>query len=138
MAKEGIVISDSDQKRLRGLIRSAERRGSEEKQVIEKLEAALRTAVVLRSPRIPDDVVTINSCVRLRDTETGQEEEVWLRFTDEKEESSQLCPVMSELGVALLGSKLDDVVEWSEAAGKRRSKIIEIVYQPERLGNYEV
>lgn len=47
MTKTGIVISDSDEKKLKALIRSAQRRGFEEKQVIEKLEAALRSAVIL-------------------------------------------------------------------------------------------
>lgn len=137
MTKPGIMISDSDEKKLRALIRSAERRGSEEKQVVEKLEAALRGAVILRSPRIPDDIVTINSCVCLLDNDSGEEEEVWLRSTCEKEPSPHSCPVMSELGVALLGSRPGDVIEWAVASGKRRRKIKEIVYQPERLGNYE-
>jgi regulator of nucleoside diphosphate kinase len=138
MTKPGIVISDGDEKKLRALIRSAERRGSEEKQVIEKLKTALRGAVILRSPRIPDDIVTVNSCVCLFDKDTGEEEEVWLRFTCEKEGAPQSCAVMSELGVALLGSRSGDVIEWPVPSGTRRSKIKEIVYQPERLGNYEV
>lgn len=138
MTKPGIVISASDEKKLRALIRSAERSGSEEKQVIEKLEATLRGAVILRSPRIPDDIVTINSCVCLLDKDSGEEEEVWLRFTCEKEPSPHSCPVMSELGVALLGSRSGDVIEWAVASGKRRRKIKEIVYQPERLGHYAV
>ncbi|HAR97058.1 MAG TPA: nucleoside diphosphate kinase regulator [Deltaproteobacteria bacterium] len=138
MTKPGIVISDSDEKKLRALLRSAERQGSGEKQVIEKLEAALRGAVILRSPRIPGDIVTVNSCVCLLDKDTGEEEEVWLRFTCDNEPSDRSCPVMSELGLALLGSRSGDVIEWTLPSGKRRGEIKEIVYQPERLGNYAV
>ena len=138
MTKPGIVISDSDEKKLRALIRSAEQSGSEQKQVIEKLKAALRGAVILRSPRIPDDIVTVNSCVCLLDNDTGEEEEVWLRFTCNKEPSAHSCPVMSELGLVLLGSRSGDVIEWAALWGKRRCKIKEIVYQPERLGHYAV
>jgi regulator of nucleoside diphosphate kinase len=137
MERRAIVISDADEKRLKALIRRAEQSGSNDKSVLEKLEAALRGAVLLRPSKIPNDVVTINSCVRLLDIDSGQEEEVWLRLASDKE-ALQSCPVLSDLGVTLLGNKLGDVVEWSGSTGRRRSKIIEIVYQPERLGNYEV
>jgi hypothetical protein len=40
--------------------------------------------------------------------------------------------------VALLGNKEGDIIEWSGQSGKRRSKILEIIFQPERLGNYEL
>ncbi len=43
-------------------------------------------------------------------------------------------PRLSDLGIALLGSHEGDAVERSGPSGKRRSKIVEIVYQPERLG----
>lgn len=105
---------------------------------MERLEAILKRAVVLRSCRIPEDVVTINSCIRLLDMDSGNVEEVWLRFTGEKQTSVQSYAVISELGATLLGSRLGDVIEWTAGSGKRRAEIKEIVYQPERFGNYDV
>lgn len=136
MTKEGVVISDVDDMRIRGTIRSAERRGTEGKHVIEKLQAVLNRATVLRSSSIPHDRVTVNSRVRLLDAASGNEEEVWLRFGCDTQGFVPSCPVISELGVALLGSRLGETIEWRAATGKRRSEIKQIVYQPERLRGY--
>jgi regulator of nucleoside diphosphate kinase len=138
MMESQILISDSDEKKLRGLIRGAERSDAEAISLVKKLEVALTRAAVLRSSKMPEDIVTMNSCVRLQDLDSTREEEVWLRFTSGRGTDSKSCPILSDLGVVLLGSREGDVVEWSGPSGKRRSKITEIVYQPERLGNYEL
>jgi len=45
---------------------------------------------------------------------------------------------LTDLGIALLGSDQGDVIEWSEPSGKRKGRVVEIMYQPERLGNNEL
>ncbi|MBP7528911.1 MAG: GreA/GreB family elongation factor, partial [Syntrophorhabdaceae bacterium] len=41
-------------------------------------------------------------------------------------------------GTALIGSREKDIVERQVPAGKKRMEILEIIYQPEREGKYDV
>jgi regulator of nucleoside diphosphate kinase len=131
-----IWITQLDKKRLASLIRNAGEPGRTE--ATEKLEVRLAQARVLRSREIPEDLVTMNCLVRLRDPDTLEETEYWLTFSVDSRSPGRAVPILSDLGMALLGSREGDAIEWSGPSGKRRSEIVEIVYQPERLGNYEL
>jgi regulator of nucleoside diphosphate kinase len=136
MGAKAIWITEHDKKRLLDLIqdiKELDRNGG-----LSKLEAQLGHARVVRSKEIPEDVVTMNCVVRLLDPDTLEETDHWLRFSTDEKSSSRVIPILSNLGIALLGSREGDSIEWSSPSGKRKSKIIEIVYQPERLGNFEL
>ncbi len=131
-----IWITELDKRRLDHLIRNAG--GSERTEMLERLEAQLAQATVLRSREIPEDLVTMNCLVHLRDDGTLEEAERWLRFSTDSRSPSRAVSIFSDLGVALLGRREGDTIEWSDLSGERRAKIVEVVYQPERLGNYEL
>jgi regulator of nucleoside diphosphate kinase len=136
MGTKTIWITERDKKRLIDLvkdIRELERTGG-----LPQLQAQLDQARVVAPNEIPEDVVTMNCFVRLLDTGTREETECWLRFSPDSRTASRVVPILSELGIALLGNKEGDIIEWSDQSGKRRSKILEIIFQPERLGNYEL
>lgn len=136
MSAKDIWITERDKKRLNTLlrdIRELERTGG-----LSELETQLNQAKVVRSNEIPPNIVTMNCVVRLRDIDTQNETDCWLRFSAEIMSPARAVPILSELGTALLGSREGDTVEWSDGSRKRRSMIVEIIYQPERLGNYEL
>ncbi len=133
---ESVSITEYDRKRLTELIRDI--REIETTGGLRKLEARLERAITMKPREIAENVVTMNCLVRLRDAATGEQREYWLRFSRESETFSRVVPILSELGIALLGSREGDTIEWSGPEGRRRSTIVEIIYQPERLGNYEL
>lgn len=135
-ARKTIWITENDNNRLRNLIKGAG--GFELAEGLWELETQLDRARVVGSGQIPENVVTMNCFVRLRDPDTLRECECWLRFSAEAKTPGQTVPILSNLGIALLGSKEGDTVEWTSPSGKKRSEVVEIVYQPERLGNYEL
>jgi regulator of nucleoside diphosphate kinase len=131
-----VLITDYDKERLMEMIRDVrelERNGG-----LQKLEVQLEQAKIVGPREIPEDVVTMNSLIKLRDLDTLKESECWVRFSRESELFNSIIPILSDLGIALLGSREGDTVEWRGPSGKKRSKIVEIVYQPERLGNFEL
>jgi regulator of nucleoside diphosphate kinase len=136
MVVKTIWITEKDNIRLRNLIKDAN--GPEMAEGLRELEMQLDRARVVGSNQIPENVVTMNCVVRLRDPDSFQEWECWLRFSTEPKTSSHVVPILSTLGIALLGSKEGDIIEWTSPSGKKRSEVVEIVYQPERLGNYEL
>lgn len=136
MSAKAIWITERDKKRLADLvkeIRELERTGG-----LPQLQAHLDQAKVVAPNEIPEDVVTMNCFVRLLDVDTQEETECWLRFSADSKPACRVVPILSELGIALLGNKEGDTIEWSDQSGKRRSQILEIIFQPERLGNYDL
>ncbi|HOG24153.1 MAG TPA: GreA/GreB family elongation factor, partial [Candidatus Omnitrophota bacterium] len=46
--------------------------------------------------------------------------------------------ILAPIGMALLGYRVGDIVEWKVPAGTRRLKIEEVLYQPEAAGEYDL
>ena len=46
--------------------------------------------------------------------------------------------ILAPIGTAIIGYREGDIIEWDVPGGLKRFRITEIVYQPERLGNYEL
>ncbi len=132
---KSIWVTEYDRERIRNLIHDLKGSGATRGQ--QELEAKLDRARIVKPQEIPENVVTMNCLVKLRDCDTHEETEYWLRFSKQYSES-QVAPILSDLGIALLGSREGDIIEWSGPSGKRHGKIVEVVYQPERLGNYEL
>jgi transcription elongation GreA/GreB family factor len=122
MTTKEILIGDNDEKKLQALLRSAGRRDAAGNSAIEKLEAVIRRATVLNSLKILEGVVTMNSLVQLLDLDSREKTECWLTFSVGIEPFPLVVPIVSDLGVALLGSREDDIIEWSGPSGRRRSK----------------
>lgn len=135
-AAKTIWITENDNTRLRNLIKDISEPPIAEG--LRELETQLDRARVVGPKQIPENVVTMNCLVRLRDTDSFEEWECWLVFSSQSKAPGQVVPILSDLGIALLGSKEGDIIEWAGPSGKKRSRIVEIVYQPERLGNYEL
>lgn len=88
-----------------------------------KLEAELKTAKLIPNKNLPDDVVSINSNVQIRDTETQQEMNFDLVAPGEAKMSQQKLSILSPLGVALLGYYEGNEVKWEMPEGFKNYKI---------------
>ncbi len=135
MSEKRILITENDLKRLQPLIAAVRFGDAEDKRNADLLEEKLARAKAIRSGQIPENLVTMNSWIQLLHLDASEKTECWLRFPAQKGSSPREVLVLSDLGIALLGSREGEVIEWSGPSGTRRSRIIEIMYQPERLGN---
>jgi regulator of nucleoside diphosphate kinase len=136
MTERKIYITRHDLDRLRALIGT--NTGSEAAPYLEKLENELKRATVIESKKIPGDVVTMNSIVRIRDIHTGEEHTFVLVFPDKKGLDGKSVSILSPMGIALIGYREGDILSWDLPSGNVEIQIEEIVYQPERLGNYDL
>jgi len=68
-----IMITEADYGRLQRLIESSRRFRHRDAEHLEDLEQELERAAVVRSGQVPNDVVTMNSRVRIRDLSNGRE-----------------------------------------------------------------
>jgi regulator of nucleoside diphosphate kinase len=96
------------------------------------LEEELDRAHIVDAKTIRPDIVTLNSHVRVCDLDTHRVMEYEVVYPNTKPRSSaDPLSVLAPLGTALLGYRSGDTVEWQVPKGKRRLKLIEVLYQPE-------
>lgn len=129
MKTKALYVTQQDMERLRAVI---EVYGGDSADV---LEEKLDRARIVRSKDIPRDVITVNSVVRIKYVDTGEEHTFTLVLPGEKAENNGVS-ILAPTGIALLGYREEDVVEWQVPAGKRRVQIMKVVYQPERRADY--
>lgn len=135
MESREIYITQADMERLRHLI---ETYNGKDTVNLESLEEELDRAHIVEPKDIPHDVVTMNSAVRMKDLDTGEEMNVMLVFPDKKNANEKTVSILAPIGTALIGYREGDAIEWEVPAGTKRFQIMEIIYQPERVGNYEL
>ena len=138
MSVRQIWITTFDLERLSSLIDGVRATGSQKKAYLDQLEKELERAKVVAPEKIPDDVITMNSTVSVRDLESGEEATYTLVFPGETRIEENRISVLSAIGTALIGYRVGDVIEWKVPSGMKRLKVEGILYQPEASGRYDV
>ena len=133
-----IYITDFDRERLYSLINNNRLASSRIRAQVEKLEEELEKAVVVEPENIPADVVTMNTKLRLRDEQSGEERILSLVFPSDADFEKNRISVLAPVGTALLGYRVGDLIEWEVPSGTKTFRIIETIYQPEAAGHYNV
>ncbi|WP_018863805.1 nucleoside diphosphate kinase regulator [Thioalkalivibrio sp. ARh3] len=134
MSNPKIVVSNTDMERLDKLLESLPDDSFPGKA---DLEAELDRADVVDSHEIPGSVVTMNSRVRFRVIESGEEFSLTLVYPRDVDESGGTLSILAPVGSALLGLSEGDEIEWPRpGGGKMHVRIEAVEYQPERAGEY--
>ncbi len=129
------VVSRDDHDRLRRLIVTERSTAGAPLPEVFALEVALDRAVIVEPARVPADVVTMQSTVRLRDLDDGELETFTLAYPGDRDLRGLRLSVLTPLGAALLGARVGDVV--SARYGLSRVEVQDVVYQPERAGDLD-
>jgi regulator of nucleoside diphosphate kinase len=127
-----IYITKEDMQRLRRLVDGLSSAAKAEGSNLAALEEELDRAHVVDTKRVRPDVITLNSQVRVMDLDTGSVLDYEVVYPNTKPRSAaDALSVLAPLGTALLGYKAGDTIEWLVPKGKRRLKVVEVLYQPE-------
>ena len=133
-SRPNLVISSLDADRLEELLESLPRGAFPGKAA---LEAELARAEIVDPKEIPPTVVSMNSTVRFRVESSSEEFTLTLVYPKDMDSSSSKISILAPVGSALLGLSQGDEIEWPKpGGGVLRVRIQEIVYQPERSGQY--
>lgn len=134
-----IYISKTDRDRLGNLIELVRDRGDRSNlSYVNKLEDELEFAEVVAPEDIPADVITMRSKVRLKDLDTNEESVYSIVFPTEANADEGKISVLAPLATALLGYKRGATVKFHAPGRVRRLQIMEILYQPESAGHYDL
>jgi regulator of nucleoside diphosphate kinase len=135
MKKRKLFVTAFDKERLDDMLAEAREFGDHDRKDLDELAAELARAKVVKTEKIPANVVTLNSKVLLRDLNKDEEKEYRLVFPQEANIATGAISVLAPVGTAILGYSEGDEVEWQVPAGTRRFRIEKVLYQPEAAGH---
>lgn len=99
------------------------------------LEQELDRGTVVEPAAMPQDVVTMNSKVKIRLPKTGDESCLTLVYPKDMDASGEKVSVLAPVGSALLGLREGDQIHWPMPSGDIQPiQVLQLLYQPERVG----
>ncbi|ENM3904951.1 nucleoside diphosphate kinase regulator [Vibrio cholerae] len=132
--KPSIIVSTLDMDRISTLLEKATQWSIE----LEKLEDELDRATVMASSDMPNDVVTMNSTVCFKFVGSDNSMEKTLVYPDQVRSSEDIS-IFAPVGSALLGLSVGQQLTWPMPGGQEKTiEIIDVVYQPERAGDFHL
>lgn len=138
MSTTPVLLSSVDYKRLDLLLRDSARGSRVPRERLGTLRAKLQQGLILEPSQIPQDVITMNSTVSLRDLDTQELETYSLVYPGFANGLENCVSILASLGLHILGHRVRDIVAWDAPAGCVRVKVEGLVFQPEREGRYDV
>ena len=127
-----IVITKQDQDRLLRLIEQSD------SEALARLEEEIERAEVVSPHAIPADVVTMNSDVVYEDLSSGKRRTVRLVYPKDADAALGRVSIFAPVGMALIGLRVGQEIEWPTPGGSRSVRVVEITYQPEAQGDFDL
>ncbi|MFA7470908.1 MAG: GreA/GreB family elongation factor [Weeksellaceae bacterium] len=119
---ENVILTTGIYDLIKDHVRRKKVTQEQEKRLLEELKGASQ---VLRK-ELPEDVVSINRKVTLRDHTSNSEQEFLFVADDKAKVKKGKYSILSDFGIATVGRKAGDVVEWPFAEGDRRIEILKV------------
>ena len=126
-----IQVTQPDFDRLDHLIDGWWAADGKTQRLLDGLRDALDRARVVDSAAINPGCVTLGSEVALRNLADGQRSVYRLMWPGEAARYDQGLSVLSPLGVAVIGRREGDVMEFEAPGGMRRLRVEKVRFQPE-------
>lgn len=128
-----IIMSEIDLERIERLLESLPTNAFPGRAA---LEAELDRADIVPAAQMPGNVVTMNSEVKF--SVSSSQDTFCLRLVYPKDAAGEgTISILAPVGSALLGLSQGDEIEWPGPAGSMvKVRIEEIMYQPERSGDF--
>lgn len=133
MAKPKIIISQQDLQRLETMLEHQ----SKLSPTMQHLEEELARATIVAPQDIPENVVTMNACVKITIVPANDPTEITLVYPHDFRGDKGQVNVLAPIGAAILGLAEGQEIEWPQPDGHlMKVKIEKVLYQPEREGDY--
>jgi regulator of nucleoside diphosphate kinase len=103
----------------------------------DSLSYELASAEIVAPEDIPSNLVTMNSTVKFMNKSSGKESSLTLTYPQDSRNGDATVSILAPVGAALLGLAEGEQVEWPKPdGGVLVVEIIEVIYQPEREGEF--
>jgi regulator of nucleoside diphosphate kinase len=117
MSSRMIYVTKPDMQKLRALIAGVQASSVKTRTNLDELEKELNRAKLVNPKKVPKDVITMNSQVRVLDIESCEESTYTIVFPSEANIANNKISILAPIGTALLGYRVGDVVDWEVPSG---------------------
>jgi len=98
---------------------------------LDQFRAEVRRTAPVEPDDVPGDAITMDSRFALLDLRTDERVYYTLVYPEDESPRDGTVSVLSPMGMALLGARVDEEVCWDSADGPQVARIVELVFQPE-------
>ena len=91
-----------------------------------RLTSELRNAVQVRRRELPENVVTVDRKVTVKDHTLNKEEEYIFVGVEQAKPKKNKHSILSDMALATMGYKVGDIVEYPFKDGERRIEILKV------------
>ena len=133
-----VTLTKNDYTRIYKAITDAKNSKTINSNEAEKLLSELSKAEIVSSEKIDKDVVTMNSEVKLFFENTQKEQSFKIVYPQDANLKENKISIFSPIATALIGYKIGDEVEWIVPGGMTKIKIVDLIYQPEAAGDFDL
>jgi len=130
--KNNLVLRKDDYSLLVSYLNNARRQSTFDRRNAEELTAELKKATVVNKNDFPNDVVRLNSRVRIKAEGKSEEMELILVTPDKANIKEKRISIMAPIGTALIGFRQGQKVKWKVPAGNKTFMILEVNNDYER------
>ena len=130
--KNNLVLRKDDYSLLVSYLNNARRQSNFDRRNAEELTAELKKATVVNKNDFPQDVVRLNSKVRIKAEGKSEEMELILVTPDKANIKEKRISIMAPIGTALIGFRQGQKVKWKVPAGNKTFMILEVSNDYER------
>ena len=124
--KNNLVLRKDDYSLLVSYLNNARRQSTFDRRNAEELTAELKKATVVNKNDFPQDVVRLNSKVRIKAEGKSEEMELILVTPDKANIKEKRISIMAPIGTALIGFRQGQKVKWKVPAGNKTFMILEV------------
>jgi len=122
------ILSEKDFQIIHDLIKNQS--AIQQTKEIRYLAEELKKAKVVKDNKIGADIVQLNSTVQVEDQSTNKTMDFKIVLPSQADLNEKKISILAPIGIALIGFKKDQLVEWQMPAGKRTLKIVKVENAP--------
>ena len=122
-----IILSKEDHDLIIFYLRNSNWRNPADRQSADKLEAELKRAKIVSKSNLHENIVRLNSYVKVRDLEANRLMKLMIVTPDKSNLKEMKISVLSPIGTALIGYRLGEYVKWKVPAGDRLFVIEDVI-----------
>jgi regulator of nucleoside diphosphate kinase len=127
-----LVLLIDDYKLLNSYLNGGHGKTAFDRQNAEDLHTELKKAKLVKKDDFPEDVVRLNSKVRIKAEGKDEVMELMLVTPDKADIKEKRISIMAPIGTALIGFRQGQKVKWQVPAGKKTFTIMEVINDLEK------
>ena len=127
LSKSNLIIAYEDYETLNAYVKGLRMARNFDHKSAELLQGELKKAKLVKKHDLPNDVVRLNSRVRVKMGEKDKMIELMLVLPDKADLKDKKISVFAPIGTALLGFREGEKIKWDVPAGNKTFTIMKVI-----------